>query len=142
MGEKTDAKALTEQLVKVLPLLARDALGAAIAAGTLPGPEGIALADHLRGLAGDEMRDLERLAARVASLGSMPKLTVAAVEPADEWRAAVTSLVAAQRETLDALVAAIPADADDAEGEASEHLLEHVVARKRDAMEVLERTLR
>lgn len=142
MGEKTNVVALTEQLVKVLPLLARDALGAAIAAGTLPGPEGIVLADHLRGLAGDEIRDLERLAARVASLGSMPKLTAAAVEPSDEWRATVKSLVAGQRETLDALVAAIPADADDAEGEATEHLLEHVVARKRDAIEVLERTLR
>ncbi len=142
MGEKTDAGALTQHLMEVLPLLARDALAAAIAGGTLPGPDGIALADQLRRFAADDIRDLERLAARVASLGAMPKLAVATIEPADEWRAAVESLVAGQRETLDALVSAIPADADDAEGEATEHLLEHVVARKRDAIEVLERTLR
>ncbi|MDQ4036012.1 MAG: hypothetical protein M3153_08785 [Chloroflexota bacterium] len=142
MGEKTDAGALTQHLMEVLPLLARDALAAAIAGGTLPGPDGIALADQLRRFAADDIRDLERLAARVASLGAMPKLAVATIEPADEWRAAVESLVAGQRETLDALVLAIPADADDAEGEATEHLLEHVVARKRDAIEVLERTLR
>lgn len=142
MGEKTDAGALTQHLMAVLPLLARDALAAAIAGGTLPGPDGIALADQLRRFAADDIRDLERLAARVASLGAMPKLAVATIEPADEWRAAVESLVAGQRETLDALVLAIPADADDAEGEATEHLLEHVVARKRDAIEVLERTLR
>ena len=66
MGEKTDTSALIGDLNKALPLLARDAIAAANAAGTIPGPE----------------------------------------------------------------------------GEASEHLLEHVIARKRDAIELLERALR
>jgi hypothetical protein len=47
-----------------------------------------------------------------------------------------------KRETLDALVAAIPTDDEDADGEPTEHLLEHVVARKRDAIQVLEQALR
>jgi hypothetical protein len=46
------------------------------------------------------------------------------------------------REALDAVVDAIPAGADDAEGEATEHLLEHIVARKRDVIELLERAQR
>jgi hypothetical protein len=47
-----------------------------------------------------------------------------------------------QREANDAVVAAIPADDDDMEGEATEHLLEHIVARKRDVIELLERAQR
>lgn len=142
MGEQTDAKALIADLNKALPLLARDALAAAVAAGTLPGPEGVTLSTHLRQIAGDELRDVERLAARIASLGGSPALKIAQIKQAEKWRATIGLLATMQREALDAVVAAIPADADDAEGEASEHLLEHVVARKRDAIELLERALR
>ncbi len=142
MGEQTDAKTLIADLNKALPLLARDALAAAVAGGTLPGPEGVALGMHLRQLAGDELRDVERLAARIASLGGSPALKIGQIKQAEKWRATIGLLATMQREALDAVVAAIPADADDAEGEASEHLLEHVVARKRDAIELLERALR
>ena len=142
MGEQTDTTTLIKDLNAALPLLARDALAAATAAGTLPGPEGLALAGHLRGIAADELRDLEHLAARVAALGGTASLRVPEIKHPKTWRKAAESLVAMQREALDAVVAAIPADADDAEGEATEHLLEHVVARKRDAIQILERALR
>lgn len=142
MGETTDTRQLIDDLNGALPLLARDALAAAIAAGSLAGPEGVALAEPLRRMAADDVRDLERLAGRISALDGSPAVSVRKLQPAGEWRAALESLVAGQRETLDALVNAIPADADDAEGEASEHLLEHLVARKRDDIELLERALR
>ncbi len=142
MGEQTDTTTLIKDLNAALPLLARDALAAATAAGTLPGPEGLAIAGHLRGMAADELRDLEHLSARVAALGGTATVTVAKLQHPKTWRKAAESLLAMQREALNAVVAAIPADADDAEGEATEHLLEHVVARKRDAIELLERALR
>ena len=142
MGEKTDASKLSDALNRALPLLARDAVAAAVAAGTMPGPEGVALSAWLRQVAADETRDLERLAARIASLGGTATMKMGPIKTQGTWRAMVKSLVAMQRESLDAVVAAIPADADDAEGEATEHLLEHVVSRKRDAIEVLERALR
>jgi bacterioferritin (cytochrome b1) len=142
MGEQTDAAALSGDLAKLLPLLARDATAAAVVAGTLPGAEGIALSGFLRDVAADELRDLERIAARIASLGGSPNLTGKRLVPPMKFGPAVKGLVAMQRETLDAVVDAIPADADDAEGEASEHLLEHMVSRKRDVIEVLERALR
>ncbi len=142
MGEQTDAAELVGALNKALPLLARDAIAAANAAGTIPGPEGIALAEHLRLMATNEIRDLERLAARVTTMGGSAALKIGPIKSTAGWRATVRSLLAMQREALDAVVAAIPADADDAEGEASEHLLEHVIARKRDAIELLERALR
>ena len=142
MGEQTDAAALSGDLAKLLPLLARDATAAAVVAGTLPGAEGVALSGFLRDVAADELRDLERIAARIASLGGSPNLTGKRLVPPMKFGPAVKGLVAMQRETLDAIVDAIPADADDAEGEASEHLLEHMVSRKRDVIEVLERALR
>jgi bacterioferritin (cytochrome b1) len=142
MGKATDTNTLTKDLGTVLPLLARDAVAAATAAGSIAGPEGIALSPHLRRMATDEVADIERVAARIASLGGTPSVSVAVVKPPKAWRQAVIRLIEMQREALDAVVNAIPADADDAEGEATEHLLEHIASRKRDALELLERTLR
>jgi len=142
MGETTDPKALVADLTRTLPLLARDALAAALAAGALPGAEGVALSEPLRRIAADETRDLERIAARISSLGGAPEVTVESVSLAKSWKAAVNGLAQMQREALEAVVEAIPADADDAEGEATEHLLEHIVSRKRDAIELLERAAR
>ena len=142
MGTKTDAPKLINDLNRALPLLARDAAAAAMAAGTMPGPEGIALSARLREIAADEIQDVEHVAARITSLGGSGTLAVDALQAPKTWAAAVRWLVKMQRETLDAVVAAIPADADDVEGEATEHLLEHVISRKRDALEILERALR
>ncbi len=142
MGSTTDVPKLIEDLNRTLPFLARDALAASVAAGTLPGPEGIALAGRLREIAAADTHELEGIAARVASLGGSPVITLERMEAPKTWRAAVRWLVKMQRQTLDALVEAIPADADDQEGEATEHLLEHVIARKRDGLEILERAIR
>ena len=142
MGTKTDAPKLIDDLNRALPLLVRDAVAAAMAAASLPGPQGVSMALRLREIAADEIRDVEGVAARIVSLGGSPAVAVEALEPPKTWAAGVKWLVRMQRESLDAFVAAIPADADDAEGEASEHLLEHLLARKRDAVEVLERALR
>ncbi len=142
MGETTDSDALIRALSKVLPLLARDATAAAVAAGTMPGPKGIALASRLRETAASELEDLERLTARIASLGGSPAVTGKKLEPPDTAADMLKWLVTMQREANDAVVSAIPADADDAEGEATEHLLEHIVARKREVIELLERALR
>jgi len=142
MGTKTDAPTLVEDLNRALPLVARDAMAAAMAAGALPGPEGIAIGARLQAVAEDEIRDVERVAARIASLGGSPALALEALEPPKTWRAAVKWLARMQHESIDALVDAIPADADDSEGEATEHLLEHLVARKREVIQILERALR
>ena len=142
MGDSTDPKALIDALNRTLPLVARDALSLAAAAGTLPGPEGVSLTIPLREMAAANLRDVERLAARIASLGGTPALSVDTPNLPKTWNASVKRLLADGQATLEALVDAIPADADDAEGEATEHLLEHMVARKRDDLELLERTVR
>jgi bacterioferritin (cytochrome b1) len=142
MGDTTDPQELIRGLNTALPLQYRCALAFAIAAGTLPGPEGVAMADRMREWAADELRDVERVAARVVTVGGDPVMDVPALDLPKTWKAGVRRLADVQREAIDAFVEAIPADADDAEGEATEHLLEHVISRKRDVLEMLERALR
>ena len=141
MGETTDPKLLSADLTKAVQLLARDAVASAMAAGAMPGTEGVALAERLGEIAAAELADVERIAARIASLGGSASVTVK-LDPPQKAKATMEWLVAMQREGIDAVVHAIPADADDAEGEATEHLLEHIVARKRDVIELLDRALR
>lgn len=142
MGEPTDPKTLVTALNRALPLLARDAMASAMAAGAMPGVDGVALAPHLAEVAAAETADVQRLTARVASLGGTPSVRVTKLEPPEGVAPTLRWLAAMQQEATDAIVAAIPADADDTEGEATEHLLEHIAARKRDVVELLERALR
>ncbi len=142
MGERTDPQRLIRDLNAALPLQYRSALALAVAAGTVAGPTSAALSAELRRFAEHSVGDVERLAARITSLGGIPTTEVAPLETAADWRESLRSLIGFEYEALDALVRAIPAKADDAEGEATEHLLEHMVTYKRDAVEVLERALR
>ena len=142
MGKQTNKAEVIRGLNEALPLQYRCALGFAIAAGTLPGPEGVALSERLRGWARDELVDVERTAARIAALGGTPGVTVGEIQAPTALKATLKWLSACQREALDAYAEAIPADADDAEGEATEHLLEHIIMRKRDVLESLERAQR
>lgn len=81
MGERTDPEKLTADLMKALQLLARDALASAIAAGVMPGAVGVALASQLREIAAAELEDVERVAARIASLGGSPSVTLKKLDP-------------------------------------------------------------
>lgn len=142
VGERTDRSATAEALARATALQARDAVALALAAGTLPGPAGVALGERLSAEAEAELRDLRRLGARTATLGAPVAVDPPAVELPRTLPAALRRLEAMLRETLEALVAAIPADADDLEGEATEHLLEHVIHRKRSTLELLQRAQR
>lgn len=142
MGKQTNKAEVVRDLNAALPLQYHCALGFAIAAGTLPGLEGVALSERLRGWAAEELIDVERTAARIVALGGKPSVSVSQLEAPAALKATLKWLAGAQREALDAYAAAIPADADDAEGEATEHLLEHIIMRKRDVLESLERAQR
>ena len=142
MGENVNRAEVVRDLNRALPLQQRSALAFAVAAGTLTGPDGVALAGLLRRWAADELLDVERIAGRIASLGGEPVATVKSFDAPRTTKAALKALATLQQEAIDAFAAAIPAGADDSEGEATEHLLEHVVNRKRDVLEMLERALR
>lgn len=142
MGEDINRAEVVRDLNKALPLQYRSALALAVAAGTLTGPEGVALGGLLRQWAADELIDVERVAGRISALGGDPVLTVGSLDAPKTTRAGLKALAALQQEAIDAFAAAIPAGADDSEGEATEHLLEHVINRKRDVLELLQRAMR
>jgi bacterioferritin (cytochrome b1) len=142
MGEDINRAEVVRDLNKALPLQYRSALAFAVAAGTLTGADGVALSGLLRGWAADELLDVERVAGRISVLGGEPVRTVGSLEAPKTTKASLKALASLQQEAIDAFAAAIPAGADDSEGEATEHLLEHVINRKRDVLEKLERALR
>src|SRR5688572_11954873 len=109
MGTTTDPAATARALQRCLGLQARDAVASALAAGTLPGPEGIALREPLRRMAETDVRNVERLAARIVSLGGKPRADIEAIALPKAWKAGLRALVDIQRQTLEALVEAIPA---------------------------------
>jgi hypothetical protein len=112
-----------------------------VAAGAMRGALGVALTGHLREFAAADLRDIEALSARLVMIGGQPPTTAAERSNARSTGAILRRLVREEQEAIDALVGAIPADADDAEGEATEHLLEHIIYRKRQALELLQRAL-
>lgn len=140
MPEPTlDPGTTIEGLNAALPLQARSAVLLAIASGALTGPAGTALSPRLAEMAADELADLGRLAAKVVALGGEPAVEVAPMHWPSNTPAALEWLVTSEREAIDALVRAIPDDADDAPGEALEHLLEHAIERKSEHVELIER---
>ncbi len=142
MGEDINRAEVVRDLNKALPLQYRSALAFAVAAGTLTGADGVALSGLLRGWAADELIDVERVAGRISALGGQPVVSVGSLDALKATKSGLKSLAALQQEAIDAFAVAIPAGADDSEGEATEHLLEHVINRKRNVLEQLERALR
>jgi hypothetical protein len=125
---------------RALGLLARSAVECALLSGSLRGPMGVALADPLARAAQDSVRELARLAQIVTLLGAQPRAEVAASTIDDPTaEAAIHRLLRSEEETLQALVEAIPADADDALGESVEHVLEHAVMERSDLIARLRR---
>jgi len=137
-----DPQATIDGLNAALPLQARSALQLAIASGALTGATGAALSERLATMAAAELAEVGRLAAKIVALGGEPTVKVAPLRWPSGARAALEWLAKSERETIDALVTAIPDDADDAPGEAMEHVLEHAIQRKTEQLELLERARR
>jgi bacterioferritin (cytochrome b1) len=134
-----DPRATIDGLNAVLPLQARSALQLAIASGALTGLAGAALSDRLAAMAAAELAEVGRMAAKIVALGGEPTLKVAPLRWPSGTGAVLDWLAKSERETIDAFVKAIPDDADDAPGEAMEHVLEHAIQRKIEQVELLER---
>lgn len=123
-----------------LSLVARSALESALLAGSMRGALGAALTPVLADAAEKSIRDVTRLSQTLTLLDAVPDAEVAA--PKVETRSperALDRLLALEEETLQALVDAIPADADDSLGESVEHILEHAVMERAELIGRLRR---
>jgi bacterioferritin (cytochrome b1) len=128
-------------LNRSLELEARSALAYAVAAGSLTGMEVQHLRSELYGFALRELEDTRRLVEKIVALGGEPSTKVATVSFDAEPRKALGKLVRNDEETLDALVEVIQHTGSEAEGEALEHLIEHLLLRKQEQIDFLRRAL-
>jgi len=124
-----------------LRLQYRSPLVYAAAAGSLTGLETQHLAQSLASFAAAELHDARKLVEKIVALGGEPGGKVAAFEHVVDARAALEQLVALETEAVDAAVAVIRHTGHEGEGEALEHLLEHLILRKQGQLDLLRRAL-
>ncbi len=129
------------ELNRSLELEARAALAYAVAAGSLTGMEVQHLRNELYHFAVRELEDTRRLVEKIVALGGEPSTQVAAVSFDADPRRALEELIENDEATLDALVEVIEHTGSEAEGEALEHLVEHLLLRKQEQIDFLRRAL-
>lgn len=136
-----DDKAL-RALDQALRLQYRSGLGYSLVAGSLTGFAHVALGSQLYAFAAEELDDARRLVEKIVALGGEPTTDVAELAFHAEAADAFAWLLAAERECIEAVAQVIQTTGGDAESEALEHRLEHMIMRKQEQVEALERARR
>ena len=131
-------KAITA-LNQALRLQHRSALAYGLVAGSLTGFAHVALGPQLVAFGAHELDDARRLVEKIVALGGEPTTTVAKLEFHASAEAAFDWLLDIEREAVDAIAGVIQTTGGDAESEALEHRLEHMVMRKTEQVEALQR---
>jgi len=140
--ELLDVDKAIQKLNAALRLQHRSVLQYALVAGGLTGWEYQGLADRLTQYAEAELLDLRRLAEKVVSLGGAPNTTVAKVAWSGDPGKDFETLIEAENETIAALQAAIEPTGREGRSEALEHRLEHIIMRKQEQVDFLDRARR
>ena len=133
--------AALRELNASLELEARGALAYAIAAGSMTGIEAQQFREDLYRFALHGLEGVRKLAEKIVALGGKPSTKVAPLSFEADTRKALEQLVRNDEEILDALVEVIPHTGEEGEGEALEHLVEHLVLRRQEQIDFLRRAL-
>lgn len=136
-----DVEAVLECLNRALPLVRRSVFAFSLAAGSGRGPLGVALAGPYADAATAELRDEIRLVEEIVALGGEPSTDVPALEWSPDPRQAAERLADWEEEAMEALRAVVEPAGDEARGEALEHLIEHLILRKQEQINLLRRAL-
>ena len=139
--ERLDEELAIERLNAALALQMRSALQYSIAAASTVGFEAQALGDALTRYGDHELTDARRLIAKIVALGGTPTTEVAELRVDRELRPAVRWLVECEQDAVEALQQAIEPTGREGRSEALEHLLEHLILRKQEQIDRLERAL-
>jgi bacterioferritin (cytochrome b1) len=127
---------------EALPLQMRSANVFTWAAGSATGIEFQAVGRELESFGRDDLDDARRLIEKLVALGGDPVTEVAAFEKITPDRAGLQKLIDLETEALEALHKVIPETGQEARSEALEHLLEHMLMRKQEQVDFLERVKR
>ena len=140
--EPLDRDKAIKRLNDALRLQYRSGLAYSLVAGSLTGFELVALSTQLYDFAAAELDDARRLVEKIVALDGEPTTTVAKLEFHKTSKKAMAWLVETEREAIDAVALVIDATGGDAESEAVEHRMEHIIMRKMEQVEALERARR
>jgi bacterioferritin (cytochrome b1) len=141
-AEKMNVDVVVELLNKALRLQYRSALQYALAGGGMTGLPGQALSGSFAEWSRDELDDGRLLIEKITALGGAPTTDVAALPDMRTAADAIEALVENETEAIAALHDVIPETGQEPRSEALEHLLEHLIMRKQNQLDLLLRVSR
>lgn len=139
--EKLDEKEAVKRLNVALELQYRSALQHSIVASSLTGIEAQALGSKLTEFGDSELADARRLIEKIVSFGGKPTTKVAELNFEKGAKSAIRSLVKGEEAAVEALQEAIEPTGREGRSEALEHLLEHLILRKQQQVDFLNRAI-
>ncbi len=140
--DKMKVAKVQELINQAIPLQFRSAALFTWAAGAVTGIEFQALGIKFEEFGRLELEDARRLVEKLVALGGEPTTAVANFERIPANEAGISKMIAYEQETLEALHAVIPESGQEPRSEALEHLMEHMLMRKQEQVDFLERVRR
>jgi bacterioferritin len=135
--EKMDVPAVLRGLNAALAKQYRSALDFTLLAGSVRGFSYQALGDKLWGFAEEELADARRIVEKVTALGGEPTTDPEPSGWQTDTAATVEHFVTAESVCIDTLKECIPHTGQEGRSEALEHLLEHIILRKQNQVDLL-----
>jgi bacterioferritin (cytochrome b1) len=140
--EKLDVEAQIECLQKALRLQYRSAVQYTLAAGSMVGFAYSHFGHSLWEFAEADLADARRLVEKIKTLGADPTTDVAPLRYSNDPVELIGYLIEDENECAEALQASIEPTGREARSEAIEHRLEHMIMRKQEQIDLLERARR
>ena len=137
-----DVGAALAGLQRALPLQLRSATAYTLAAGSVVGYAYAPLGELLWQFATRDLEDARRLAEKITTLGGDLGDSVPAFSVGEHPERTIERLIDIESETIEALQDIIPSTGHDGRSEALEHRLEHIIMRKQEQVDALERARR
>jgi bacterioferritin (cytochrome b1) len=138
-ADPMDVPAVLEHLDAALRLQYRSVLQFALAAGGGTGALSFAVGEQLHAYGEAEYADLRLLVSKIVALGGQPTTDLPPLSHEPETEDALSLLIGAEEEAIEALHAVIPHSGQEPRSEALEHLLEHLIMRKQNQVDFLVR---
>ena len=139
--EKLDEKEAVKRLNTALELQYRSALQYSIVASSLSGIEAQALGSKLTEFGDAELSDVRRLIEKIVSFGGVPTTDVAELRFEKGVKKALKWLIKCEEAAVEALQEAIEPTGREGRSEALEHLMEHLILRKQQQVDFLNRAI-
>jgi bacterioferritin (cytochrome b1) len=137
--ERLNEKLAVERLNAALESQYRSALQYSVVAASLLGLQAPGLGAQLTQFGDEELDGVRQLVEKIVSLGGEPTTKVAALRFHGEADDALAWLIECEQEVVDTLQEAIEPTGREGRSEALEHLLEHLIMRKQQQVDLLRR---